>query len=154
MKYAGLVLLMLFSLNSFAMTEEQWVQKVWAAKETQGSDNIDMDLNSLTPRQKQALATAAQDLADIWPDTILEGDYVLDPQGSLQVIYINKFINARGELVAYQFCFSHEAYYTGECDIDEDMSQCEHGSITGHGYISPNFKFHMRDHDNIEDFSD
>jgi|GEM_PF-3778115 hypothetical protein len=147
-------LLMLLSINAFAMSEEEWAHKVWAAREDGGSDAEDIDLGSLKPEHRMQLDAAAQDLADVWYDTILEGDYALDQNASLEVIYIHQYKNSKGELVAYTFGFSHAAYDTGYCDYPEDLTECTYGSITGHGFISTDFKYFMRDDDNVEEFSD
>ena len=172
MKFLSMCFVVLLSMNAFAVSdqqiEEQWARRVWKTIHSNNYENIDVELGSLTASQRLAVDQAAQDLFDIWPDTILEGDYSLDPAGSLKVIYINKVVNNKGEAIAYQFGFDHEAYYTGDCEIDWEAIEngtesyedqlvskgCGHGTIVGHGYISPDFKFSMRDDDNIEDFSD
>ena len=167
MKMICASLLMFISLNAQAMTEKQFTDKLYAALETKQTVVADMDLKTFKAKQLANLHKAAIELSGIWGDTILEGDYALDPQGQIEVVWVEKVSNAKGDLLAYNFTYRHRAYFTGECEIDWDAIEnetesyddqlvskgCSLGYIVGKAYISPDFKHFMRDEDNIEDFS-
>lgn len=160
-------ILMFISLHAQAMTEKQFTSKLYAALENKQTVIADIEMQSFNSKQLASLDKAANELAGIWGDTILEGDYALDPKSEIEVVWVEKVTSQRGELLAYRFTFQHGAYSTGECEIDweaienetesyEDQlvsKECGNGRIIGKGYISPDFKHFMRDDDNIEDFS-
>jgi hypothetical protein len=167
MKMICASLLMFISLNAQAMTEKQFTDKLYAAIEAKQTVVEDMDLKTLKAKQLANLYKAANELSGIWGDTILEGDFALDPKGEIEIVWLEKVSNTHGDLLAYNFTYRHRAYSTSECEIDWDAienntesyedqlvsKECGHGYIVGKAYISPDFKHFMRDEDNIEDYS-
>lgn len=93
--------------------------------------------------------------AQVWADTILEGDYYSDGQtrlDSVSALYKNN------EFIGYKIVYSERAWFTGECEFDgEDESalqQCREGRIHESTYVSPDFRTFFRDEDDLADFAD
>jgi len=104
------------------------------------------EFSDISDRQKQTLTELANDLAQVWGDTILEGDYYADGHTVLdrvEVLYKN------GETFAYKIRYYENAYYTGECDFDgrrrQTLQGCEPGRIVESSYLSSDLKLYFRD---------
>ncbi|UXR64804.1 hypothetical protein EZJ49_00860 [Bdellovibrio bacteriovorus] len=166
MKFLLMLLLTAFSLNSLASShaEDLFIKKVYAVTEANNGRSEDVDPETLTSRQIDGLMKAANAEADIWYDTILEGDYMLNSEAEVEVAALSKYYSASGEFVAYRAIIQHAAYDVGSCDIDWEEDQdkmdqflkgnCTPGYISSGIFISPDFKFHFRDENAIEDFSE
>ena len=167
MKLLAAMVLTAFSLNAVAGSGEAFYDKVHTALSSGNSETVELNLAELTYVQRTQLVKAAQAEANIWHDTILEGEYTLDPDGSLELVSVAKVLTAKGEFVAYRIGFSHAAYDTGSCETEWDfenddeaayknylVNNCPAGHISSAAYVSPDFKHHFRDEDSIEDFSD
>lgn len=166
MKFLAALLLTTFALSANAqMTEEEefydQVQQV-----VESNEPVDVELKDLTAKEKVKLLEAAQYQADIWYDTILEGDYQLDSSGKLSLTYVQKYFS-NNKFIAYRITYSHPAYATGACDTEWDgdyddeaaykkylQENCPLGRITGAAYVSPDLELQFRDDDAIEDFED
>ena len=165
MKFLLVLALSAFSLNALAssQSEDRFIKKVYALIETENIKMVDVAPESLSPKQLAGLMKAAREESDIWYDTILEGDFVLHSEADIEVAALTKYHSASGEFVAYHATIQHAAYDTGRCDIDWDVDQetmdrlmkenCTAGYISSGIFISPDFKFHFRDENAIEDFS-
>lgn len=122
----------------------------------------EVKLEKFSPAQKAQFLKLATDEADIWVDTILEGDYALanDP---LTIDMVTALYQGQ-KLVAYQIVYSQRAFDTSSCEydseavdsgsanLDEVFSQCTQGRIYGTSFVSPNLQVVERDINNIEYF--
>jgi hypothetical protein len=166
MKLLVAMVLTAFSLNAVAGTEAEFYEKLHAALDA-GSEPVELNFKELTKKQHTELLKAAQAEANIWYDTILEGDYALDSQAALTLSFVEKILTAKGEFVAYRIGLSHAAFDTGSCETDWDfemddeaayreylVGNCTAGHIFSAVFVSPNYEHHFRDENSIEDFSD
>lgn len=109
--------------------------------------------SSEIPADVQArLLQVATDQAQVWGDTILEGDYHSDGETRLDKV---SSLYENGQLIGYQITYSEGAWYTGECDFDGNESSlqgCAPGRIKESSFVSPNFTDFFRDDDDYADF--
>jgi hypothetical protein len=166
MKLLVAMILTVFSVNAVAGTEAEFYDKLRAALGS-GSEPVELNLKELTQKQHSQLLKAAQEEANIWYDTILEGEYTLDSTEDLKLSSVEKVLTPKGEFVAYRISLSHAAFDTGSCEVEWDfetedeaayrnylVENCTAGRISSAAYVSPDFKHHFRDEDSIEDFQD
>jgi hypothetical protein len=102
--------------------------------------------------QKQ-VEDAATEQAQVWGDTILEGDYAAEGNTRLdEVIAIYK----QNTLQGYKFTYSEKAWMTSDCDFDgqsqESLNACLQGRIVESSYASPDFSILERDPDHLAEF--
>lgn len=93
----------------------------------------------------QAIQAKANDLAQIWGDTILEGDYVADGKTQVDEVYV---LVKNGEVFGYRITYSENAWYTANCDFDGDMQHldgCEQGRISEASYVNADFTLDFLD---------
>lgn len=169
MKFTSLVLVTLFSMNAFAAanTEENFIKKVYGVLESNNYQAIEVDPQALSKTQAAGLLKAATDESYVWADTILEGDYMLKDGSEVVVNTVEKILNGKAEFVAYRIEYSQAAFDVGACDVDYELMEnnpaafeeyaienCTSGNISSAAYVSPDFQFHFRDENSIEDFSD
>lgn len=160
------MILTVFSVNAVAGTEAEFYDKVRAAVGA-GSEPVEINLKDLNEKERTKLLKIGQEEANIWYDTILEGDYTLDSQADLKLSSVEKLSAAKGEFVSYRIGISHAAFDTANCETEwafenEDeaayreylVNNCTAGRIFSAIYVSPDFKHHFRDEDAIEDFQD
>ena len=90
------------------------------------------------------LQKIAHSQAQIWGDTILEGDY--DAAGGTELDQVEG-VYMGGQLIAYRITYSEKAWYTGACDTEADPSRasCQEGRIVESTYVSPKLTSWMRD---------
>lgn len=124
----------------------------------------EVKLEKFSPAQQAQLLKLATAEADIWVDTILEGDYALtnDP---LTIDMVTALYQGQ-KLVAYQIVYSQRAFDTSNCEydfealddkssnVDEVFAQCTQGRIYGTSFVSPNLQVVERDINNIEYFEE
>ncbi|WP_148278686.1 hypothetical protein [Bdellovibrio bacteriovorus] len=166
MKILLALMLSVFSVNAVASSkaEQAFLKKLYAVVESGTETFEEIELDSLSAQDQAALLKAAEYESNIWYDTILEGDYQLKADASVEYGSLTKMYSAKGEFIAYKGLIQHEAYDTGSCDIpyEEDDSviqdymkeNCTPGYISSGIYVSPDFKFHLRDENAIEDFQE
>lgn len=86
------------------------------------------------------LKAVAFEQAQIWADTILEGDYATDYQTQLDRAEI---IYEGGDVVAYYITYSEGAWDTATCNYDgindSTLSGCKKGRIVESVYLAPDF---------------
>lgn len=91
--------------------------------------------------------------AQIWGDTILEGDYQADGNTRLDVV---TFLYKNNYLIGYRISYSERAWYTGDCDYtgenEENLINCTEGRIFESTFVSPDFKTYFRDENDLADF--
>lgn len=111
--------------------------------------------SSLAVDVQAVLKNVAIRQAQVWGDTILEGDYQADGHTRLDVV---TFLYKNNSLIGYRISYSERAWYTGECDFngddEETLKDCTEGRIFESSYVSPDFKTYFRDEDDLADFVD
>lgn len=102
---------------------------------------------------KNILEQVAFDQAQIWGDTILEGDYHADGNTQLDRVYT---IYENDQFLGYKITYSERAWYTGDCQFsyenEESLSECEPGRIYESSFVSPDFNTYFRDENELADF--
>ncbi len=94
---------------------------------------------------KEALEQAASDQAQIWGDTILEGDYVSFGPTRLDEV---KAIFRSGEIVGFRILYSEGAWFTAQCDYDgsqKSLAACQAGRISEGSFVSRQFDISLTD---------
>ena len=93
--------------------------------------------------------------AQIWGDTILEGDY--QSEGHTQLDRVLE-IYENGRLLGYRITYSERAWYVCDCDFDdatpEALAQCRQGRIHESAFVSADFETFFRDESDLADFND
>lgn len=102
---------------------------------------------------KDQLRQAAYDQAQIWADTILEGDFVA--AGHTRVDSVTA-VYKDDQLLAYKVTYSEKGWSTAECDYDghrASLTGCPVGRISESSFISPKFDLNLTDEDDYADFA-
>lgn len=111
------------------------------------------NLNELSEKAKIALNAIAIDQAQVWADTILEGDYY--STGRTRLDQVVAFYKSE-VLVGYKIQYSEKAWYTGDCEFDGDQSSlanCQEGRIVEGSYVSPDALTYFSDEERYAEFS-
>lgn len=153
-----------FSANA-AMTEQEFYEQVKTLADS-GTEPTDVELKDLSKKEQYELLKSAEYEANVWYDTILEGDYQLDSDAKLELTTVQKYFS-NNKFIAYRISFARGAYETGACETeweyetdDEEAykkylaENCQYGRIVGAAYVSPGFEMQFRDDDAIEDFEE
>lgn len=162
--FLGLQLLASFSLANYSyadvpnsqlkeLREEIEILNRACARGTCRSPFQRQELVEIPPHQMAIFQEIATDLAQVWGDTILEGDYHAD--GNTQIDSILALYK-NGEVFAYRIHYFERAWYLGNCDYNsqdpDSLRDCEEGRITEGTYISADFKTFFRDPSHFVDF--
>lgn len=97
------------------------------------SDRVREDVYNAIQRKIEAIA---KDQAQVWADTILEGDYTA--AGDTQVDHVT-MITKEGRLLMYKVTYSETAWYTGECNYngsENSLASCQQGRIYETSFVS------------------
>lgn len=109
----------------------------------------------LNEKSKVALSEAAFDQAQVWGDTILEGDYYADGKTQLDQVFS---IYEGKELVGYRITYSERAWYVGDCQFNQEdessLSECTEGRIQESSFVSADFGTVFRDENDFAEFRD
>lgn len=111
-------------------------------------------IDALTSGQFEKLQHVAIEQAQIWGDTILEGDYQADGRTELDRV---EELKIEGELVAYKITYSERSWDTSICtypgNLDASaLDQCQEGRIVESSFVSPDLSSWTRDPDNFAIF--
>ncbi len=92
-------------------------------------------------------------LAQIWGDTILEGDYQAINRTRLDIL---EELSKNGIVIGYRVTYSQKAWETSHCHYDSESKQgietCTPGRIVESGFVSKDFKQSFRDENSIAEF--
>ena len=104
-------------------------------------------INSLRNEQVAKLQHVANEQAQIWGDTILEGDYQADGQTLLDHV---EELKIDGDLVAFKITYSERSWDTSICTYPGNrdgsaLDQCQEGRIVESSFISPDLSNWTRD---------
>ena len=104
--------------------------------------SVQADFDGLDMKSKHDLMRVAYEQAQIWADTILEGDFVADGKTRLdevQALYKNK------TLIGYKITYSERAWDTAYCSYDgihnETLRGCTEGRIVEASYVTPDYAY-------------
>lgn len=140
------------SMNS---TSAEWFEKIGTAM---GSDQavirpLDLETNVIPTAVQVRLATIADDQAQIWGDTILEGDFYAEDEVRLDSV---DAILVDAALVGYRITYSSVAFDTSSCEVSMQQSPvasgCLQGRIFESSYVSPQLESWTRDPEAYAEF--
>ena len=110
-------------------------------------------INALTPDQVTRFQHVAHEQAQIWGDTILEGDYQADGQTTLDQV---EELKIEGQLIAFKITYSERSWDTSICPSNDEshasLAQCEEGRIIESSFVSPDMGSWTRDPENFATF--
>lgn len=110
---------------------------------------VDPVSNLVAPHARIRLEEISFDQAQIWADTILEGEYLAESEVRLDSIEIAR----SGELfLGYRITYSSVAYETMDCDSDRQLESCIAGRIVESTFVSPNLQSWIRDDRHLAEF--
>jgi hypothetical protein len=110
-------------------------------------------LNKIGIANSEVLKKISIDQAQIWGDTILEGDYVADGQTRLDqasALYKNR------ELIGYKIKYSEKAWYVGNCEYngsESSLVDCDAGRIIEVSYVSADLQTFFVDEEQTASFA-
>lgn len=110
-------------------------------------------LNKLSAQVRTLLKQVAVHQAQIWGDTILEGDYYANGRTRLDEV-VGFYKN--GQIVGYKIQYSEKAWYTGDCQFNgkkESLVGCQEGRIVEGSYVSPDTETFFSDEERYAEFS-
>lgn len=113
----------------------------------------DLRINDITTKERSLLKSVAVDQAQVWGDTILEGDYYAT--GRTRLDRVVAYYKAEA-LVGYKIQYSEKAWYTGDCQFDgkrESLKACQEGRIVEGSYVSPDSKTYFSDEERYAEFN-
>ncbi|MEN0058664.1 MAG: hypothetical protein AAGB31_07505, partial [Bdellovibrio sp.] len=110
-------------------------------------------LNKLNPATRDQLKNVVIDQAQVWRDTILEGDYYA--AGRTRLDWVQAYYK-NDTVVGYKVQYSEKAWYVGDCDFNgqhSSLKECTEGRISEVSYVSPDFKTYFTDEDRYAEFA-
>ncbi len=109
--------------------------------------------SATTPESTKRLKAIAFDQAQIWGDTILEGDYHSAGRTRLDEVVAYYKNDA---IIGYKIKYSEKAWYIGSCDYDgsqESLKSCEEGRIVEGSYVSADTLTYFSDEEKYASFT-
>lgn len=128
-----------------------WVE---AVRKAVRADNVVFELvdpvsNLIAPQVRIRLEDISFDQAQIWADTILEGEYLAESAVRLDSI---EMIKAGEVFLGYRITYSSAAYETMDCDSSSHLESCLAGRIVESTFVSPNLEYWIRDDRHFAEF--
>lgn len=111
------------------------------------------EMKNLKLKTSQKLELAAWDLAQIWGDTILEGDYVAHDD-----VHIDKLekVMEGPQHIGYRVTYSSLAWDISDCNYEPEQphtrEDCVPGRIVERGFVSMNLISKFRDETRMAEF--
>lgn len=94
-------------------------------------------LQQLQPQIKNSLVAIAQSQAQIWGDTILEGDFWADGKTTVQTVTV---LRSGQKVLGFHITYAERAWYVGDCQFQsnrpESLRQCRPGLIMESSFVS------------------
>jgi hypothetical protein len=116
-------------------------------------DLSDSESSKIDKVTRSGLAQIAYRLAQVWGDTILEGDYYADGTTQLDQVFA---LYENEILLGYRITYSEHAWYVGDCEFSydnlESLANCTEGRIRESGFVSPSFEEYFQDENNFAEF--
>lgn len=117
------------------------------------SYNVKTSIDTLDAKIKVEMKKVANDQAEAWGDTILEGDYY--SSGRTRLDSVSAYYKGK-TLVGYKITYSEKAWFVGDCKYDgsrESLKGCKEGRIVEVSYVSPDFLTYFSDEERYAEFS-
>ncbi len=112
-------------------------------------ESIDPVSNIVAPQVRIRLEEISVEQAQIWADTILEGEYLAEAEVRVDSIEIAR---AGEQLLGYRITYSSVAYETMDCDSSRQLDTCTAGRIVESTFVSPNLESWVRDDRHFAEF--
>lgn len=112
------------------------------------------DSTSVDPKEIQRFTEIASDQAQIWGDTILEGDYQADGNTELDTV---ERLEMNGQFIGYRIFYSEKAWETANCEYNgepDTLEGCTEGRIQEGTIVSREKNNWTRDSSHYAEFSD
>lgn len=109
-------------------------------------------INLLSPEVLKELNSKAFQQAQIWGDTILEGEYF--SEGHTKLLSVTALVKDN-QLVGYHFKYSEKAWYVGDCnpgDQYKDLSKCQVGRIVESSFVANDMTELQNDFESLAEF--
>lgn len=104
------------------------------------------EIHNLTDETRDRLEVTANEMSQIWGDTILEGDYYSDAE--VQVDQIQE-LTIGPTMIGYRITYSAVAWDTSTCDFQSEdkstLKKCQSGKIMESGFVSADFSSSFQD---------
>ncbi len=110
---------------------------------------IDLGTNTLPDNVRIELSKIAEEQAQIWADTILEGDYIAENDVNVDAIAT---VQMNAVFLGYRITYSSLAVETSNCDADADLAACVHGRIVESTFVAPSLDSWVRDAQHLAEF--
>lgn len=112
-------------------------------------ETVDPVSNLVAPQARIRLEEISFDQAQIWADTILEGEYLAESEVRVDAIEIAR---AGEQFLGYRITYSSVAYETMDCDSSRHLEACVAGRIVESTFVSPNLESWIRDDRHFAEF--
>jgi hypothetical protein len=128
-----------------------WADSVRAALKTNQLllGAIDLSTNTLPNGIRAQLLYIAAEQTQIWADTILEGDYVVENDVKIDSV---ETVQMDGIFLGYRITYSSQAYETSACDAQVNIAMCTQGRIVESTFAAPELNAWIRDAKHLADF--
>ena len=104
------------------------------------------EVRNLTDETRDRLDVSANELSQIWGDTILEGDYYSDTEVHVEQI---QELTVGQTMIGYRITYSAPAWETSNCDFRADdrgsFDKCQNGKIIESSFVSADFSSAFQD---------
>jgi len=99
------------------------------------------------------LSRRAHDQAQIWGDTILEGDFAADGKTDLDEVTV---IRSSQKVLGYRITYSERAWFTGNCSyrshIPQSLQNCAEGRILEKAFVATDLSHSQVDENQFAEF--
>lgn len=134
------------------IVDQTFLQTASALQQAQTQELYDRNAkrSQISLEQLERFTQVAKAQADIWGDTILEGDYQAD--GRTVVDHVDALI-VDGKMAAYRITYSERSWDTSMCD-GQALDKCQEGRIVETSFVSSDLGSWTRDPQNFALFQD
>ncbi len=112
------------------------------------------DLSKLPSQVYKTVERVAYEQAQIWGDTILEGDYAADGKVQIDTVLV---IKQNSKVIGYAVTYSERAWFVGDCAyvhrVPSTLISCEEGRIGERSFVSENLVESTVDQNQFADFT-
>ena len=123
-----------------------WVDRVRLAQRALALNYelVDLATNQIDAHTRAELEAIALDQAQIWGDTILEGDFAADEAVTLDLV---QKVMQSGEFLGYRITYSSMAWDTSGCRAEHAGydPDCVEGRIVESTFVAPGLNYWFRD---------
>ncbi|MDX9731312.1 MAG: hypothetical protein RBT63_06025 [Bdellovibrionales bacterium] len=128
-----------------------WVDNIRAVVRSGQYDTrvFDLTVNSLDMGTRARLEEIAYDQAQIWADTILEGDYLAAAEVALDSV---EAISRDNQFLGFRIIYSSSAVDISDCDARVSYDDCQKGRIVEATLVSPDMGSWVRDDRSFAEF--